>query len=89
LGNIAEILKAYPNDHIKIGGYTDNSGDAQHNLNLSQERANGVMAELVALGIAPDRLEAQGYGDQFPVASNSSEEGRAKNRRVSMRVTQK
>jgi outer membrane protein OmpA-like peptidoglycan-associated protein len=89
LGNIAAILKAYPNDHIKIGGYTDNSGDPQRNLNLSQDRANGVMADLISLGISPDRLEAQGYGEQFPVADNSTEEGRAKNRRVSMRVTQK
>jgi outer membrane protein OmpA-like peptidoglycan-associated protein len=89
LSNIAEILKAYPNAHIKIGGYTDNTGDPENNLNLSQERANGVMAELVKLGISPDRLEAQGYGEQFPVADNSTEEGRARNRRVSMRVTQK
>jgi OmpA-OmpF porin, OOP family len=89
LGNIAAILKAYPNVHVKIGGYTDNTGDPQHNLNLSQDRANGVMAELVALAVSPDRLEAQGYGEQFPVADNSTEEGRAKNRRVSMRVTQK
>jgi len=89
LGNIAAILKAYPRVHIKIGGYTDNSGDPQRNLNLSQERATGVAAELVALGISPDRLEAQGYGAQFPVADNSTAEGRAKNRRVSMRVTQK
>jgi OOP family OmpA-OmpF porin len=89
LGNIAAILKAYPNAHIKIGGYTDNSGDSQHNLNLSQDRANGVMADLISLGISPARLEAQGYGEQFPVADNSTEEGRAKNRRVSMRVTQK
>ena len=89
LDNIAAILKAYPNVHIKIGGYTDNTGDSQSNLNLSQDRANGVMAELVALGISPDRLEAQGYGEQFPVADNSTAEGRAKNRRVSMRVTQK
>ena len=89
LGNIAEILKAYPNVHIKIGGYTDNSGDAQHNLTLSQDRANGVKDQLIALGISPDRLEAQGYGEQFPVADNSTEEGRAQNRRVSVRVTQK
>ncbi len=89
LGNIAAILKAYPNVHIKIGGYTDNSGDAQHNLTLSQDRANGVKDQLVALGISPDRLEAQGYGEQFPVADNSTEEGRAANRRVSVRVTQK
>jgi OOP family OmpA-OmpF porin len=89
LRNIAEVLKAYPNVHIKIGGYTDTSGDPQHNLNLSQDRANGVMADLISLGISPDRLEAQGYGEQYPVANNSTEEGRAKNRRVSMRVTQK
>ena len=60
LGNIAAILKAYPNVHIKIGGYTDNSGDAQRHLTLSQDRANGVMAELVRLGVAADRMEAQG-----------------------------
>lgn len=89
LGNIAAILKAYPNVHIKIGGYTDNSGDAEHNLTLSQDRANGVEDQLVALGISPDRLEAQGYGEQFPMADNSTEEGRAQNRRVLLRVTQK
>jgi len=89
LGNIAAILKAYPNVHIKIGGYTDNSGDAQYNLTLSQDRANGVKDQLVTLGISPDRLEAQGYGEQFPVADNSTQQGRAENRRVSMRVTQK
>jgi outer membrane protein OmpA-like peptidoglycan-associated protein len=89
LGNIAAILKAYPNVHIKIGGYTDKTADSQHNLMLSQDRANGVMAELITLGVAPDRLEAQGYGEQYPVADNSTVEGRARNRRVSMSVTQK
>lgn len=89
LRNIAAILSAYPDIHIKIGGYTDNTGDPGNNLKLSQDRADGVVAELINLGIAPDRLEAQGYGDQYPVADNSTEEGRAKNRRISMRVTQK
>jgi outer membrane protein OmpA-like peptidoglycan-associated protein len=89
LGNIAAILKAYPNVSIKVGGYTDNTGDSRHNLELSQDRANVVVSELVALGISPNRLEAQGYGDQFPVGDNSTPEGRAKNRRISMKVTQK
>jgi len=89
LGNIAAILKAYPNVHMKIGGYTDNVGDTQSNMSLSQRRADGVMAKLISLGISPDRLEAQGYGEQFPVASNATAEGRARNRRVSVRVTQK
>jgi K(+)-stimulated pyrophosphate-energized sodium pump len=75
--------------HIRVGGYTDNTGDAHNNLKLSQDRANGVVAGLIALGIAPDRLEAHGYGDQYPVADNSTEEGRARNRRISMRATQK
>ena len=89
LGNIAAILKAYPEVHMKIGGYTDNTGDPQHNLKLSQDRADAVVRELVNLGVQPERLESQGYGDQYPVADNSTEEGRAKNRRISMRVTQK
>jgi outer membrane protein OmpA-like peptidoglycan-associated protein len=89
LHNIAAILKAFPNAKIKIGGYTDNTGDKAANLKLSQDRANNVMAELEKLGVAPDRLEAQGYGEEHPVADNSTEEGRQKNRRISMRVTAK
>lgn len=89
LGNLAAVLKAYPNVHIQIGGFSDNSGNAQHNLKLSQDRANVVMSQLVALGISPDRLEAQGYGEQSPVADNSTAAGRARNRRASIRLTQK
>lgn len=89
LNSIAAILKAYPNVHVKVGGYTDNVGDADSNLQLSRDRANTVVAELVRRGISPDRLQAEGYGEQYPVGDNSTEEGRAQNRRVSMRVTQK
>ena len=89
LHNIAAILKAYPATHLTIGGYTDNTGDAAANLTLSQGRANNVRAELVKLGVASDRLIAKGYGDQHPVADNSTEAGRAQNRRISMLVTQK
>jgi len=89
LRNVAAILKAYPNVHMKIGGYTDNTGDSAHNLTLSQQRAESVVAQLTNLGIASDRLEAQGYGETHPVADNSTEEGRAQNRRISMRLTQK
>jgi outer membrane protein OmpA-like peptidoglycan-associated protein len=89
LRNIAVVLKAYPNAHIQIGGFSDNRGDARQNMKLSQDRANGVMAQLVASGISPDRLEAQGYGEQSPVAENSTAEGRARNRRVSIRLTQR
>lgn len=89
LKNIASILRAYPNVRIKIGGYTDNVGDAGQNLKLSQDRADEVMAELVRLGIAQDRLAAQGYGENHPIADNSTPEGRAMNRRISMLIEQK
>lgn len=89
LHNIAAILQAYPNVHLRIGGYTDNVGDAAANLKLSQERATNVMNELVQMGVSPDRLDAKGYGEDHPVADNSTDAGRAANRRISMLVTQK
>ena len=89
LGNIAAVLKAYPNVELKIGGYTDNTGDKAANVKLSGDRAKSVAAELAKLGIAAARLAPEGYGEEHPVADNSTEEGRAKNRRISMRVTKK
>ena len=89
LGNIANILKAYPQVALKIGGYTDNTGDAAHNLKLSQDRATSTLNELVSQGIAKSRLAAEGYGQQFPVADNATAEGRQRNRRIDIRVTQK
>ncbi|MCB9033047.1 MAG: OmpA family protein [Chitinophagales bacterium] len=89
LKNIAEILNAYPNVEIKIGGYTDNTGDAKENLNLSSDRAKSVMAELVKLGVDKKRLKAEGYGEEHPVASNDTAEGRQQNRRIDIRVTKK
>jgi outer membrane protein OmpA-like peptidoglycan-associated protein len=86
LSNVAAILKAYPSARIKIGGYTDNQGDPAANLDLSQQRAANVRDSLVALGVAADRLEAEGYGDRHPVASNATEEGRARNRRIAIHV---
>ncbi len=89
LKNIAEILKAYPNVHLRIGGYTDNTGDAAANLKLSQDRSSTVMSQLVSMGIDPTRLDAKGYGEEHPVADNATEAGRAQNRRISVRVTAK
>ncbi|MBI5473030.1 MAG: OmpA family protein [Ignavibacteriae bacterium] len=89
LNNIAEILKAFPAVALKIGGYTDNTGNAAANMQLSQARAESVMNELVALGIDAQRLRAEGYGQEHPVADNGTEDGRAKNRRIDVRVTKK
>lgn len=87
LRDMAQILKAYPTVAVKIGGYTDSTGDAAANLALSQARAASVRNELVALGIAPERIDAEGYGASHPVASNDTEAGRAKNRRIALLVT--
>jgi len=89
LNNIAAILAAYPNLRMKVGGFTDNVGSADGNLQLSRDRANAVVAELVRKGISSDRLVAEGYGEQNPLGDNTTAEGRARNRRVSMMVTQK
>jgi OmpA-OmpF porin, OOP family len=74
---------------LRIGGYTDNQGDAAANLKLSQDRANNVMQQLVTMGVDPSRLDAKGYGEDHPVADNTTDAGRAMNRRISMRVTAK
>ncbi|MEQ8152180.1 MAG: OmpA family protein [Smithellaceae bacterium] len=89
LKNIAEIMKAYPQVTLKIGGYTDNTGAADVNLKLSQQRAANTMDEIIKSGIDAQRLEAKGYGEQYPVADNATEEGRAKNRRIDILVTGK
>jgi OmpA-OmpF porin, OOP family len=89
LKNIAEIMKAFPKVSLKIGGYTDNVGSADANLKLSQNRAGNTKQELVKLGVDAKRLEAEGYGEKYPVADNSTEEGRQKNRRIDIRVTNK
>jgi OmpA-OmpF porin, OOP family len=86
IDNVAAILKAYPNVRLKLAGYTDNVGSAQQNLELSHARAESVKAALVARGIAPNRLMAEGFGEQPASADNSTAEGRARNRRVCVQV---
>lgn len=83
------ILKAFPKVKIKIGGYTDNVGNAASNMKLSADRATVVMDALMAGGIDKSRLESEGYGDKNPVASNDTDEGKAKNRRIAISVREK
>jgi OmpA-OmpF porin, OOP family len=87
--NIRRILEAYPAIQLKIGGYTDNTGSDETNMALSQARAEAVVAAVAALGVDPARMDAEGYGPQHPVASNDTEEGRAQNRRIDVRVRQR
>lgn len=89
LQNLATILAAYPRVTLEIAGYTDNTGDAANNLRLSQERADAVKRELEVLGISPVRVIANGYGQDNPIADNSTQEGRAQNRRIALRVSSK
>lgn len=87
--HIAEVLKAFPKVKIKIGGYTDNTGKAAANKKLSANRANAVKKAIAGEGIKGDRVEAEGYGSDHPVASNDTPEGRQQNRRIDVRVLEK
>ncbi|MBK9642440.1 MAG: OmpA family protein [Saprospiraceae bacterium] len=89
INNITSILKTFPDVQVKVGGYTDNVGDPIANKKLSQNRAESVTSALVANGIEAKRMEAEGYGQEHPVADNNTETGRDLNRRVSLRVTKK
>lgn len=71
---------------IEIAGHTDEQGDAQYNMQLSQKRADSVREYLITKGIAPERLIARGYGETQSIADNSTESGRALNRRTEIRV---
>lgn len=84
--NIANILNKYPAVKIEIGGHTDDSGNDAYNLNLSQTRVNSVKDQLITLGIAPERLNAVGYGETQALISNDTQENRRKNRRVEFKV---
>lgn len=91
VNNIASILKAYPNVEIKIGGYTDVTGDAAANKKLSQDRATAVLAALTAAGAKSTQVvEAEGYGAQYAkAAADASDEERKKDRRIAVSVRKK
>lgn len=86
LRRVAEALRGEPNLRAQIAGHTDSSGEDAYNLRLSQERAESVLAFLVAQGIEANRLQARGYGETQPVADNGTATGRERNRRVEFNV---
>ncbi|WP_211440842.1 OmpA family protein [Collimonas humicola] len=81
---IGKLLTQAPTLKLSVEGHTDNSGNAEHNKTLSQQRAEAVVTTLLSKGIAKDRLSAIGLGADKPIADNSSDDGRAKNRRVEL-----
>lgn len=81
---IIKVLNANPDLKIAINGYTDNSGEKGHNEKLSENRASAVQTEITKAGIASERLTSKGFGPENPIADNSTDEGRAQNRRVEL-----
>lgn len=89
LMNVAGILKSFPGTVVKLGGYTDSVGNDLQNLRLSEERARIALFALADMGIPVARLQAKGYGAKYALTSNATGEGRALNRRISIRVVKK
>ena len=87
LAKIAGILSVYQQFDVSIEGNTDNTGSEEFNMTLSQQRAENVMNFLIEQGIAQNRLTAKGLGMTMPIADNSTKEGRQKNRRVDLVIT--
>jgi outer membrane protein OmpA-like peptidoglycan-associated protein len=84
---LAQFLQDNPERKVLVEGYTDSTGAAQYNQSLSERRAYSVRAALVRQGVGPERIVAQGYGKEYPVASNSDASGRAMNRRVEVTIS--
>ena len=87
LAKVSGILLAYPGLKVQVEGYTDNIGSDEYNQKLSEERADGVRDYLVSQSVKDDNVTAAGYGKSNPVADNSSNAGRAQNRRVQLVVS--
>lgn len=89
LAKVAGILSVYQQFNVSIEGNTDNTGSAEHNMKLSQQRADNVKSFLVEQGIDAERLTAKGLGMTMPIADNKTKEGRQKNRRVDLVIQDK
>ncbi len=87
LDEVASTLKQRPNSTAEVRGYTDSVGKSAYNHKLSQRRAESVVDYLVAHGVAASQLTAKGFGEENPVASNKTAEGRAENRRVTIQFS--
>lgn len=87
LDEIAISLKQYPDSLIDVYGHTDSTGSDAYNQSLSERRAKAVADYLAMRGVSSSRIRSQGFGEQYPVASNDTAEGRALNRRVEIKIT--
>ncbi|MEO0367835.1 MAG: OmpA family protein, partial [Pseudomonadota bacterium] len=87
LSTITTATKRCPDAQFEVAGHTDNTGDLDFNMILSEQRAQAVVDRLSALGVSPDRLSVVGYGPTQPVADNSTPEGQAANRRIEFKLS--
>jgi outer membrane protein OmpA-like peptidoglycan-associated protein len=87
LDRVAQSMVQYPDSLVDVYGHTDSTGADQYNMNLSQRRADAVSRYLISRGVSSARLQAKGMGESYPVADNNTAEGRAKNRRVEVKIT--
>ncbi len=87
LDGVAQSMIDYPESLIDVMGHTDSTGSEQYNLDLSRRRAESVANYLVSRGVSRARIETIGYGEQYPVADNTTAAGRSENRRVEIRIT--
>jgi outer membrane protein OmpA-like peptidoglycan-associated protein len=79
---LSNVMQQYPDLNVAVVGYTDNTGNFNYNIKLSERRANAIVRQLVKDGVSADRLAGVGVGPLNPIAANDTEEGRAQNRRV-------
>lgn len=84
---LASYLKEHPERRILVEGYTDSVGSDTANLMLSQRRADAVASALASLGVAGDRINTKGYGEDYPIATNATDTDRALNRRVEVYIS--
>ena len=82
LVEVVDLLQSEPDKQIRIEGHTDSTGNEETNLKISQRRADSVLMALVSLGVDAERITSAGMGQDFPIATNETEDGRAQNRRV-------
>lgn len=82
LNSVAKVANEFNRTLIDVAGHTDSTGTVAYNMDLSQRRANSVAQYLQGQGVASTRIYAEGYGPHYPIADNSTAEGRSANRRV-------
>ena len=83
---VATVMNQYPNTLVRVEGHTDSTGSDDYNMDLSNRRAAAVRNLLTSRGVDDSRIDVVGYGESMPVATNDTEAGRQKNRRVEIKI---